>query len=224
MSMAALEDAAKHEKDMNAGKQPGRGAKPKGVDLGEIKAIHDAIMKRPLAGSIYVQWQKLIEWVTMDKWEGTPGNFDGIYENVILPEMRETHDPHLLDYWDMMMQKKADEANRSRLAFDVDKYNSIVVPSLLWGKFNDMIILGQKNRAYTEMFSLIKKYPTHPDVKDWISQLEALLSPAKPPGAADAAAPAAGAAPAPAAPAPAAPAAAAPAAAGGAAPGAPAAR
>jgi hypothetical protein len=194
-AMAALEEAAKREKEMNVNKVPVRGAKPKGGnDLGEIKAIHDAILKKPLPGSIYVQWQRLIEWATIEKWEETPGSFDGIYEKVVLPEMREERDPHLLDYWDMMMQKKADEANRSKLAFDVDKYNNLVVPSLLWGKFSDMIILGQKSQAFAGMLSVIKKYPTHPDAKDWISQLETLLAP--PPPAA-AAAPADGSAPAP---------------------------
>jgi len=195
-AMAGLEEAAKREKEMNANKQPVRGgAKPRGIDLGEIKAVHDAILKRPLSGSIYVQWQKLMEWTNIEKWENTPANFDGIYENVILPEMREDRDPRLLDYWDMMMQKKADEANRSRLAFDVDKYNSLIVPTLFWGKFTDMIILGQKGQAFAGMMSLIKKYPTHPDAKDWISQFEQLLSPPKP---AAAVAPASDSAPVPA--------------------------
>jgi hypothetical protein len=118
--------------------------------------------------------------VNVENWEGSPGDFDRIYEKVILPEMRLQRDARLLDYWDMMMQKKADEANRSKLAFDVDKYNNLVVPGLLWGKFTDMIVLGQKNQALLGMFSLIKKYPMHPDAKDWIGQLEEVLSPAPP--------------------------------------------
>jgi hypothetical protein len=183
-AMGALEEAIKHEKEAGVGKQPVRGAKPRGVDLPQIKSIHDSILKKPLAGSIYVQWQKIMEWVNVEGWEGNPGNFDGIWEKVVLPEMRDERDPHLLDYWDMMLQKKADEANRSRLAFDVDKYNSIVVPALLWGKFGDMIIVGQKNQAYANMLSLIKKYPTHPDAKGWVSQFEELLAPPKPAAAA----------------------------------------
>jgi hypothetical protein len=199
-AMGALEEAAKREKEMNVNKVPVRGPKAKGGnDLGEIKAIHDNILKKQLAGSIYVQWQRLMEWVAMEKWEGTPGNFDGIYENVVLPELRDERDPHLLDYWDMMMQKTADEANRSKLAFDVDKYNNLVVPTLLWGKYSDMLILGQKSQAFNGMLSLIKKYPTHPDSKDWISQLETFLSP---PPAAAAATPANGSAAAPGAVAP----------------------
>jgi len=200
-AMAALEEAAKREKEMNPGKQPVRGAKPRGVDLAEIKAIHDSIMKRPLGGSIYVQWQKFTEWVNLEDWEGTPGSFDGIYEKIVLPEMRAQRDPHLLDYWDMMLQKKADEANRSRLAFDVDKYNSVVVPGLLWGKYTDMIVLGQKSQAYANMLSLIKKYPAHPDVKDWVAQFKDSLSPKSTPATAapaPAPAPTSTAAPAPA--------------------------
>jgi hypothetical protein len=206
-SIAPLEEQMKREETLrrqmeleaSAGKQLPRGPKPKAGNTADVKKLHDAILKRPLAGSTYVQWQRLMEWVNVEKWEGTPGNFDGIYENVILPEMRAQRDPHLLDYWDMMLQKKADEANRSRLAFDVDKYNNLVVPALLWGKFTDMIVLGQKSQAFTGMLSLIKKYPTHPDTKDWVGQLEELLAPPKP---AAAAAPAPGADPVPGAGAP----------------------
>ena len=75
-----------------------------------------------MGGSVYVQWMKLSDWVTVDGWENTPGSFDGIYKNIILPEMRAQKDPRLLDYWDMKMKKAADEASRSKLAFDLDKY------------------------------------------------------------------------------------------------------
>jgi len=202
-AMASLDEAAKREKELNVYKAPARGAKPRGLDLDEIKAVHDAILKRPLGSSIYVQCQKLMDWVNVENWEGTPAEFDGIYEKVVLPEMRDERDPHLLDYWDMMLQKKADEANRTRLAFDVDKYNNIIVPALLWGKYGDMVILGQKSQAFTGMLSLIKKYPTHPDSRDWVTQFETLLAPPK---SATVAAPAAPvAAPVPSASAPAAP-------------------
>ena len=196
------EEALRRQMEMEAaaGKLLARGPKPKAGNSADVKKLHDTILKRPLPGSIYVQWQRLMEWVNVDKWEATPGNFDGIYENVVLPEMREERDARLLDYWDMMMQKKADEANRTRLAFDVDKYNNLVVPTLLWGKFGDMVILGQKNQAFAGMLSLIKKYPTHPDSKDWVAQLEELLTPPKPPAATTGATDPTSAAPAAAAP------------------------
>ena len=185
MAMAPIEEEIKREEtlrrqmelEVNAGKLARGAPRPKGTNIGDVKKLHDSILKQALAGSMYVQWQKFTEWVNLENWEGTPGGFDGIYEKIVLPEMRAQRDPHLLDYWDMMLQKKADEANRSRLAFDVDKYNSIVVPALLWGKYTDMIVLGQKSQAYANMLSLIKKYPAHPDVKDWIAQFKDSLSP-----------------------------------------------
>ena len=189
LAIEAIEDAAKKEKDMNAGKPPARGPKLKSNDP-NIKKTHDSILKRPMGGSVYVQWMKLSDWATVDGWENTPGSFDGIYKNIILPEMRAEKDPRLLDYWDMKLKKAADEANRSKLAFDVDKYNSLQMPAMLWGKASDRIILGQKNRALTDMFTLIKQYPAHPDTADWIAQLEGLLLPPVPaPAAADTAAP-----------------------------------
>jgi len=201
LSIEAVEDAQKKEKEMNAGKPPVRGAKKSNTTDVNLKRVHDSILKRGLEGSLYVQWMKIGEWTQVEKWEGTPGSFDGIYKNVILPEMRLEKDPRVLDYWDMKLKMAADEANRSHLAFDVDKYNTLTVPSLLWGKYNDELLLGQKNRALTDMFTLIKKFPAHPDTAGWTSTLEGLLTPAP----ASAAVPApAGNAPAPApAPAPA---------------------
>lgn len=178
LAIEAVEDAQKREKEMNAGKAPARGAKGGGKAGSEvnIKKVHDSILKRPLDGSLYVQWMKIGDWTQVEKWEQTPGSFDGIYRNIILPQMRLEKDPRLLEYWDMKMKMAADEAARTRLAFDADKFNSLTMPTLLWGKYNDEIVLGQRNRALTEMFTLIKKYPTHPDTKDWSSTLEQLLT------------------------------------------------
>ena len=39
-----------------------------------------------------------------------------------------------------------------------------------------MLLLGQRNRAVTEMFNLIKAFPQHPDAAGWISQLEGLIA------------------------------------------------
>src|SRR5207248_4305904 len=105
----------------------------------------------------------------------SPGAINGIYDKTILPEMRLRKDPRLINYWDERIAQEAGAASRSGLTFNADKFNGIQRPRLLWKRAQDMIVIGQKNRAIAEMFALIKGNPSHPDVAEWASQLEKTL-------------------------------------------------
>ncbi len=172
-----LDDSIKREKEKNDGKQ--RGMQRKSND-GDVKKMHDNILNKGLGGSIVVQWLKLGEWVNVDHWEGTPGNFDGIYEKTILPELRAQRDQRVLEYWDMKIKREGDRAAKSKLEFEHDKFLTQKLPGLMWKKAADMAVLGFKNRAATEMFTLIRKYPQHPDAGDWMGRLEEMLMPPAP--------------------------------------------
>jgi hypothetical protein len=50
-------------------------------------------------------------------------------------------------------------------------------PSLLWSRAQDVMLLGQTNRALGEMFNILKGNPQHPNASSWISTLEAFVSP-----------------------------------------------
>ncbi len=177
-----LDDSIKRDKERADAK---RGNQRKSND-GDVKKMHDSILGRPLGGSMVVQWLKLGEWVNVEKWEGTPGNFDGIYETIILPELRAQHDQRVLEYWDMKIKREGDRAAKSKLEFEHDKFLTQKLPVLLWKKASDMALLGMKNRAATEMFTLIRKYPQHPNAGEWMTRLEDMLMPAAAPIAAPA--------------------------------------
>ncbi|MEP6668467.1 MAG: hypothetical protein ABJF10_04900 [Chthoniobacter sp.] len=189
--MEALDDTIKKEKDAAAGPGPKKQGRQAAKDDVAIRKTHDGILNRKLDNSIIVQWLKLSDFVTLEKWEGNPGNLDGIYKNTVLPEMRLQKDPHVFDYWDMKLKKEADAATKSKLSFEVDKYNTQRRPTLLWNRAQEYTYLGQKNRAVSEMFNLIKTYSTHPDASDWVAALEAMLAPAGPAPDANAPVPAA---------------------------------
>ena len=192
-AMENLDESMKREKEKNDGKQ--RGMQRKSND-GDVKKMHDSILNKGLGGSMVVQWLKLGEWVNVEHWEGTPGNFDGIYEKTILPELRLQRDQRVLEYWDLKIKREGDRAAKSKLEFEHDKFLTQKLPRLQWGKAGDMATLGFKNRAATEMFGLIRKFPQHPDAGEWMGRLEEMLMPAAPqPAATPATAP--GAVPAP---------------------------
>lgn len=181
--MENLEDAIRREKEKNDGK---RGNQRRSSNDGEVRKMHEQILNRPLGGSLVVQWLKLGEWVAVEKWEHTPGNLDGIFEKIVLPELRAQRDQRVLEYWDTKIKRESENASKSKLDFEHDKFNTQRLPVLLWKRASDMANVGMRNRAATEMFTLIRKYPSHPDATEWMSKLEEMLMPpaATPPASA----------------------------------------
>ncbi len=139
VSMEAFEDAAKLSKDVpviptTIKQRPVTVLeKEKKVDKQTIKKVHDQILKGSLASSAFVQWMRLADYITdvappkkgggrqpksaaaaddapAPTWEGTPGSFDGIYQSILLPEMRDMKDLRLLDYWDNKIKREGESA------------------------------------------------------------------------------------------------------------------
>lgn len=174
-AMDALEDSIRRDKEL-AGS--GRHGKDRKTNDEAVKKLHDQILRAPVNGSVAAQVLKITDLFNVDKWEMAAGNVDGIYSHIILPELRANHDPRVLEYWDMRLKREAENASRSKLAFDIDKYNSVRRPDILWNRTQDVLLLGQRNRALGEMFNLVKTYPNHPRADEWVTAIEQILSPA----------------------------------------------
>ena len=146
------------------------------------------LIKKSVKNSVFVQWYGISKiFDDVKEWEFAPGNADGMYQTTLLPYYRQTKDPRLLVYWDNKIQQEAQDAAKSFATFKVDQFNSVRRPQLVWKRALDMIAIGQRNRGMTDMLTLVKTYPDHPDLRDWISQLEALLPGAPAPDASPAA-------------------------------------
>ena len=182
--MEAFADAIKKEKEGPPGAvKPRGGRNPQMQDARAdeaVKKTHDSIMRTNLGNSMIVSWLKLDDAVAIEKWEMVPGALDGIYNKIIQPELRNEKDVRVFEYWDTKLKKEADAASKTRLSFEIDKFNNQRRPELLWNRVQEYTYLGQKNRAATEMFNLIKQFPQHPNVTDWTAALEAVLAPPAP--------------------------------------------
>jgi len=208
-AMDLMAENIKREKEAAAIAPPGGGNRrnqnqPNKLSDTVIKRAHDQILRPSLAASPVVKWMRLSDAVNIQGWENNPGNLDSIFQKIILPELRQQKDARVLDYWDLKLKNEADAASRSRLAYEIEKFNTERRPTLLWNRSQEYVILGQKNRAISEMFALIKSHPSHPDADEWIGTLESLLvpPPTPPPAPSDSAAAAPGAPAAPPAPRP----------------------
>lgn len=178
-AMEVFEERLKRDKEAAATmKSPN--AKEKTKDEAAAKRMHDEILRRGLAGSPPVLAMKIAEHLRIQNWEGSPGNLDGIFENIVLPELRNQRDPRLLEYWDQKIRKESEAVAKAKLAFETEKFLQVRRPELAWRRAQDVLALGQRNKAIGDMFNVIKTYPTHPSAGEWIGKLEQLLAPPSP--------------------------------------------
>ncbi len=153
-----------------------------------VKRVHDQVLRTSVASSPVARWLQLGELVgdggkkrTKDSgptgWESTPGNLDGIYNAIILPEFRIAKDPRLLDYWELTVKRETERAATRKLDVEQRDWLQTRRPALLWARAQDVLLLGYRNRAIGEMFTLVKSFPQHPEAASWIGQIETLLTP-----------------------------------------------
>jgi hypothetical protein len=195
-------------KERNESGKHGAAKKTAGEDA-LVKRVHDQILRTGVGGSPVARWLQLSDLLGADSgkrqknanaanpanpanaanaanagpgsWEFTPGNVDGIYNNIILPEYRATKDPRLLEYWDMILKRETDRAAEKKLDVDQRDWAQIKRPSILWGRAQDVYLLGQRNRAVGDMFNIVKTFPQHPEAPGWITQIESMLMSASAP-------------------------------------------
>ena len=162
------------------------------------KKIHDSILKMsvttsPVAKRLQIadllgdvaKKKKKGEDAPPASWETVPGNVNGIYNAIILPEFRATKDARLLEYWDLMIRKEQEGIYAGMPDFEERQWSQVKKPAMLWSRTQDLLLIGQRNRAVTEMFNLIKAFPQHPDAASWIAQLEgSITSPIQAPASA----------------------------------------
>jgi hypothetical protein len=175
-----------------AAKRPGTPNKALTEDT-HAKKIHDSILRTSVTTSPVAKRLQIADLLGEEgkrtrkgdggegaSWEMIPGNQGGIYNAIILPEYRASKDPRLLDYWDMKIRKEQEGIYAGMPDFQERQWSQVKRPSLLWSRAQDQLLIGQRNRAITEMYNLIKAFPQHPDSAAWISQLEAILVPQAP--------------------------------------------
>ncbi len=145
------------------------------------------LLKGKVTDSIFIRWYgagKLL--ADLKNWEPSPGNVDGIYQKTILPQMRKNKDARIIQYWDGRITRESKRVSEGKVAFNIEQFNLVQKPTLLWQRAEDLLAIGQRNRAINEMFSIIKNFPDHPDTPTRIASLEKTLTPEPAPATAQA--------------------------------------
>ncbi len=202
-AMEAFDEQLQRQKELAArsGRQGPREREKRNDEA--VKTLHNRVASQTVKGSPVAQMLRLGELVSdagapaqqvkteegqkqsAKGWELGPFNVEGIYQTIILPELRAQKDPRALEYWDNKMRQLADRATKAKSPLEVDKFNQITRPALQWGRAVEMEGIGLRNRAITEMFSVVKANPAHPNAEAWMRELRNKIQP--PPAPAEAA-------------------------------------
>lgn len=177
-AMETFADRAKKDKDLANSRMHGNRRDSSRED-DRTRRVHDQILKSAVNSAPPVKALRADDLVKVEKWEMAAGNIEGIFNNIVLPELRAARDPRVFEYWDMRIKKEG-EAVKDKPAFDQEKFAKEIYPQLLWNRAQEYTHLGQPNRALGEMFKVVKGYPQHPALATWVGQIEALLAPPAP--------------------------------------------
>ena len=147
----------------------------------EVQKMKDELLTKSLAESVFVKWLRLGSWLPKaEDWELAPGNISGILEKDVRPFLRKAKNPQLIETWEFEMKVLADRITFGRLEHQAEEFNTVTRPRLQFSRASDMVEIGQKNRAATEIYTMIKTYPQHPDFGKWVQSLREMLKPAEP--------------------------------------------
>lgn len=137
------------------------------------------LLDKPLSQSVFAQWLRFGEWLPDEKtWEGRPGNVPGILEKNVRLVMRQTKDPQLIQTWDLEMKVEAGRITTGRSEHQADQFNAVNRPRMQFKQAQDMLVLGQPNRALELMITLVRTSPSHPDFPIWVAKIRELVKPA----------------------------------------------
>ena len=150
---------------------------------GQVANAGDALsafepLRKSIGETVFATYFQVTPYLAgLTGWEDRPFNVEGIFQKTILPEMRLEKDPRLLAYWDSHIQTEGNSADASQNPLVINKFKSIRLPTLLWGRAEDEIVLGQQNQAILNMLAIVKAHPDHPDFDKWAARLEDLVAP-----------------------------------------------
>ncbi|MEI6323725.1 MAG: hypothetical protein WCP60_11580 [bacterium] len=158
------------------------------------KAVQEAnsLIKQSLNDTAVVKWLEIDDLLPDGKdFASSPGNYETIIEKNIRVPMRTKNDPRLPGTWDLQMKFIADVATSTGSQQQADDFNKNRLPDFLFKKAQDTALIGHPNRAIGDIMALIHRYPSNPDVRDWVKAARDLLPKVTPPPTAPTPAPAA---------------------------------
>ena len=145
----------------------------KGVD----SDLAQNLLKEGISSSALAKYYQVDSLLSgLKDWEDTPANDEGILNSTVFPALRTAKKPALIQIWDQWIDHETEASKQDPLTDSQERFQNETLPKLQWARALDLLALDRKDEAMTEMLSLIKSYPLHPDNPSWIAQLRAIAS------------------------------------------------
>jgi len=130
-----------------------------------------ALLGQPISKSSVAQWLDVAALVPTSDFEQVPGNYGGIMEKNVRGPLRDKKDPRLIATWDAQINLESKEAPK----LDADSFRKRRYPALIIDRAEDLVLVGQKEKAVGEMITLIKANQDNPAAMQWINQARQMM-------------------------------------------------
>lgn len=135
------------------------------------------LLRQPLKKSPVVIWLNIGDLLPDgEDFEAAPGNFRGILEKNVRAPMRAQSDARVPAVWDTQIGIETAAATATQNEQLAEDFNKVKLPALLFRKAQDTALVGMPNRALQQTMFLIRNYPNHPDLGDWVEYTRSLLA------------------------------------------------
>ncbi len=109
-------------------------------------------------------------------WETAPGNLSGIYDNAVLPYLRENDRwDEVISIWMTRIRQETEKVQALKDPAKREEFAETKLPSLQWKMAEDILLSGQSAQALSDMLSILGAHPTHPSAMGWIKATETRL-------------------------------------------------
>jgi len=150
-----------------------KGRKSRGID----SDLAQNLLKEGISSSALAKYYQVDSLLSgLKDWEDTPANDEGILNSTVFPALRTAKKPALIQIWDQWIDHRTEASKLDPLTDQQERFQNEILPKLQWARALDLLALDRKDDAMTEMLTLIKSYPLHPDNPSWIAQLRAIAS------------------------------------------------
>lgn len=129
---------------------------------------------------VVIEAYQLAPFLRTEGWPQEPANIIGMYDKVILKNVREKHPGELGPVWDTAINNEI-AFRKERLAEgELQVWQQQEYPSLRWQRAQDLVQHGGNPVAgMAEMLKVIKDFPNHASSPSWVAELRNLVTPEK---------------------------------------------
>ncbi len=154
----------------------------------EDLSAHRGVLEQAVTSSVFARAYD-INSLKVENWPLSPIQIQAIYEQVILPPLRQTgrlaalknawskrmvQESMVADFWS---GKPGEEKKAGVRSPEYEKFVADTLPKLKWEAETDLFTAGDERAAAVRMLQLIEENITHPDAPKWAGEFTRMLMP-----------------------------------------------